>query len=84
MELGGGMGMSTLGLRLHGVYLLQEGIFLTASLFFFFGLERNTGAQSQRYQKAMADLKNPATGDLLPSIFSKRDVWGLVSCTLLP
>lgn len=69
--LGGGRGMSSLGLGLYGVYLLQEGIFLSSSLFVF-GLERNSGADqggahSQRYQKAMADLKNPATGDLLPS-----------------
>lgn len=60
------MGMSSLGLGLYRVYPLQEGIFLSSSLFVF-GLERNTGAHSQRYQKAMADLKNPATGDLLPS-----------------
>lgn len=61
-----GWGLSSLRLGLYGVYLLLEGIFLSSSLFVF-GLERNSGARSQRYQKAVADLKNPATGDLLPN-----------------
>lgn len=70
--------MSSLGLRLYGVYLLLEGIFLSSSLFVF-GLERNSGACSQRYQKAVADLKNPATGDLLPNTaFSQNEMVGVL------
>lgn len=80
MGLGGGLGIR---LGLYGMYLLQEGIFSQLFPFFFvwffvFVLERNTGARSQRYQKAMADL-NPATGDLLPSTaFSYNEVAGVL------
>lgn len=76
--LGGGTGMSSLGLGLYRVYLLLEGIFLSSSLFVF-GLERNSGARSQRYQKAVADPKNPATGDLLPNTaLSQNEMVGVL------